>query len=224
MSTDKKSARKEAGKTPAPASSDPRKRASPRPSTSIVVATSGPIFFKSPAEFRDWLNKHHAIDSELLLGFYNKKSGLPGITYAEALDEALSLGWIDAVRKNLDTQRYTIRFTPRRAGSIWSLVNVKHVERLIAAGRMAASGLKAFEARKAHKTGIYSFELEEADFSPLLEQKFRADKNAWTFWQAQPPGYRRTLKHWVMRVKRGETRVRRLQVLLDASAKGLRLR
>lgn len=101
---------------------------------------------------------------------------------------------------------------------------MKHVERLIAAGRMAASGLKAFEARVAHKTGIYSFELEEADFSPALENKFRADKNAWMFWQAPPPGYRRTLKHWVMRAKRDETRVRRLQTLIDACARGLRLR
>ncbi|HEX9392583.1 MAG TPA: YdeI/OmpD-associated family protein [Usitatibacteraceae bacterium] len=198
------------------------KRREEIPAIGKAVAPDLPIFFKSAAEFRRWLNKHHAAETELLLGFHSLKSGLPGIGYAEALDEALCVGWIDGVRKNFDSTSYTIRFTPRKAGSIWSLVNVRHVERLTAAGRMTAAGIQTFAVRAAHKIGIYSFEVEEAEFSPALEKIFRANQPAWAFWLAQPPGYRRLAKHRVMRAKLEETRLRRLAKLIEVSARGLR--
>lgn len=180
-------------------------------------------FFTSPCEFRAWLETHHAKNTELLVGFYSKGSGLGGITYAEALNEALCFGWIDGVRRNVDAVSYSIRFTPRKTGSIWSLINVKHVERLMAAEHMAAAGIKAFEARQVHKTGIYSFEQKKHAFEPAQEKQLRANKKAWAFWEAQPPGYKRISMHWVTSAKQEATRARRLAQLIADSAAGFRL-
>jgi uncharacterized protein YdeI (YjbR/CyaY-like superfamily) len=182
-----------------------------------------PIFFKTPAEFRRWLTKHHASETELLAGFYRKDSGLGGITYGEALDEALCFGWIDGIKKKLDEVSYTHRFTPRKPRSTWSNINVRHVQRLTAAGRMMPAGLRAYEARETERTGVYSFEKTAHVFDTLLEKEFRANKRAWTFWEAQPPGYRRVSTHWVMSAKQAETRERRLAQLIADSASGLRL-
>ena len=180
-------------------------------------------FFVSPAEFRTWLTKHHAAVPELILGFYRKVSGKGRMSYAQALDEALCFGWIDGVRRKVDDLCFSIRFTPRRAGSIWSLINVAHVERLIAARRMAEPGLRAFDARQAHKTGVYSFEQKSHELGAALEKLFRANKTAWTFWQAQPPGYQRVSTHWVTSAKQEATRLRRLSQLIEESAVGNRL-
>jgi uncharacterized protein YdeI (YjbR/CyaY-like superfamily) len=180
-------------------------------------------FFKTPVEFRRWLTKHHASETELLVGFYRKGTGLGGITYGEALDEALCFGWIDGIKKKHDDVSYTHRFTPRKPRSIWSNINARHVERLTAAGRMTPAGIRAFEAREIQRTGVYSFEKKDHAFDATLEKKFRANKPAWKFWEAQPPGYRRVSTHWVMSAKQAETRERRLLQLVRDSANGLRL-
>jgi uncharacterized protein YdeI (YjbR/CyaY-like superfamily) len=181
------------------------------------------VFFKDDAEFRRWLQQHHASAAELLLGFHRKDSGRPGISYADALDEALCFGWIDGIRKKIDATSYSIRFTPRRPGSIWSLINVRHVERLMAQRRMAPPGVKAFDARDAAKTGIYSFEQRSHILDAEFEKKFRSSRKAWTFWEASPPGYRRVAIHWVTSAKRQETRERRLGQLIEACARDVRL-
>lgn len=180
-------------------------------------------FFKTATEFRAWFKKHHVSQTELLVGLYSKSAGKGGITYAEALDEALCYGWIDGVRKNRDSESYTIRFTPRKKNGIWSLVNVRHIERLTTARRMATPGIKAFEARRPEKTGVYSFEQKSHAFEPAQEMKFRAKKKAWAFWEAQPPGYRRLMIHWVTSAKKEETRLRRLTALVEHCAGGLRV-
>jgi uncharacterized protein YdeI (YjbR/CyaY-like superfamily) len=182
-----------------------------------------PIHFSDVAEFRAWLEAHHARATELLIAFYNKASGRGGLTYPAALDEALCFGWIDGLRKNLDAERYTIRFTPRKSGSIWSNVNVRHAERLLAAQRMHPAGQAAYAARDAKKTGIYSFEERPKKLPAALEKTFRAKKRAWAFWSEQPPGYRRTLIHWVVSAKREETRQRRLATLIAECAAGRRI-
>src|SRR5690349_14972292 len=142
-----------------------------------------PTFFKSPDEFRRWLEKNHASASELLVGFYKKDSGKRSITYAEALDEALCFGWIDGVRRRFDETSYTIRFTPRKPRSIWSLVNVRHVERLQRAGRMHAAGAAAFAQRDPKRTGIYSFENSPLELSREYEREFRKHNGAWEYFQ-----------------------------------------
>lgn len=181
------------------------------------------IYFKTAAEFRRWLAAHHATERELLVGFYRKASGTPGISYKEAVDEALCYGWIDGIKKRVDETRYTHRFTPRKAASIWSLVNAQRVEALIAAKRMAPAGLEAWERRNPEKTGVYSFENRPKSFDPGLERAFRKQAKAWTFFRAQPPGYQRLATFYVMSAQQQETRERRLAVLVARSAEGKRL-
>jgi uncharacterized protein YdeI (YjbR/CyaY-like superfamily) len=184
-----------------------------------------PRFFARPEEFRAWLERHHESASELLVGFHRKGTGRPSLTWPQAVDEALCFGWIDGVRRRVDAERYSIRFTPRRARSIWSDVNVARVAELTAQGRMRPSGVRAFEAREARRTGVYSHErTQDARLTPDEERRFRADGAAWDFFQSQPPGYRRTALHLVVSAKRPETRERRLAQLIEDSARGLRIK
>ncbi|MFY9574703.1 MAG: bacteriocin-protection protein, partial [Blastocatellia bacterium] len=115
-------------------------------------------FFKSPADFRKWLEKHHATVEELWVGYYKKSSGKPSITWPESVDQALCFGWIDGIRKSVDELSYKIRFTPRRPGSIWSSINIKRAQQLQSEGLMLPEGLKAFQVRKENRSGIYSYE------------------------------------------------------------------
>jgi len=181
-----------------------------------------PVFFQSAADFRDWLGQHHATARELLVGFYKKKSGR-GITYPEALDEALSFGWIDGVRKRIDAAAYTIRFTPRKPGSIWSAVNIERVRQLTSRGLMQPPGLRVYAGRDERKTRQYSYEREQRKLDPALDAALRADRKASAFFDAQPPGYRKTTIFWVMSAKKEETRARRLAHLIDRSASGARI-
>ncbi len=181
------------------------------------------VYFKTAAEFRRWLAAHHASERELLVGFYRKASGKPSISYKEAVDEALCFGWIDGIKKRVDEERYTHRFTPRKQDSIWSLVNATRVKELIALKRMAKPGLEAWERRDPKKTGIYSFENRPKTFDVALEREFRKQPAAWTFFRAQPPGYQRLMTFFVMSAKQQETRLRRLDRLITASAAGKRV-
>ena len=182
-----------------------------------------PTFFKTPADFRAWLEAHHASAPELLVGFFKKTSGRPSITWPESVDEALCFGWIDGVRRRIDEKSYSIRFTPRRKGSIWSNVNTKRVAALLQDNRMHPAGIAAFEARDPKKTGVYSFERETAALPREFVRKFRANARAWAFFCAQPPGYRRLVAYYVVSAKRPETRTRRLERLIDDSARGRRV-
>ena len=180
-------------------------------------------YFQSGGEFRAWLESNHDRASELLLGFYKKSVSKKGITYPEALDEALAFGWIDGVRRGVDEERYTIRFTPRKARSIWSNVNVKRVGELIAAGRMRDPGLATFAKRAAERSGIYSYEREPIELDAAATKVLNADRAALAFHEKQPPAYRRLVAHWVMRAKKPETRARRLQVLIANAREGKRI-
>ncbi len=181
-----------------------------------------PTFFQSAADFRRWLEQHHAAASELLVGFYRKELGR-GITYPEALDEALSFGWIDGVRKRFDAQSYTIRFTPRKPHSIWSVVNTKRVRELLSLGRMQPSGLGAFHGRDEKKSKQYSYERSHARLDPSLAAAWGANRKAASFFEAQPAGYRKVAIFWVMSAKKEETRARRLALLMERSASGKRI-
>ena len=171
----------------------------------------------------DGIERNHDGATELLLGFHKKSSGKKSITYAEALDEALCFGWIDGVRKNLNETSYTIRFTPRKPTSIWSNINVNHVERLQKEGRMHRAGLEAYERRNPERTGIYSFENRPRELAPEYEKLFRQNKAAWKFFQEQPPGYKRLMVFRTMSAKKEETRLRRLKQLIESSEKGVRM-
>ena len=180
-----------------------------------------PTFFATPAKFRRWLEAHHENDKELLVGFYKRGSAKESITWPESVDEALCFGWIDGVRRRIDDEAYSIRFTPRKRTSIWSAVNVARVAALTALGKMRPAGLAAFAARTPEKTGSYAFErAEAATLTPAQEKKLRANRKAAAFFDAQPPWYRRTATHWVISAKREETRERRLATLIADSAAG----
>jgi uncharacterized protein YdeI (YjbR/CyaY-like superfamily) len=181
-------------------------------------------YFRTASDFRRWLAVHHATARELLVGFYKKASGRPGISYKDAVDEALCFGWIDGIKKRVDDHRYTHRFTPRKAGSIWSLINTNRVKELIALGRMAKPGLEVFARRDPKKTGIYSFERQASTFDAGLERAFKKSAAAWSFFRAQPPGYQRLMTFYVMSAKQQATRERRLAVLVKSSAEGKRIR
>jgi len=179
--------------------------------------------FTTAQDLRAWLAKNHASVGELWIGFFKKKAKKQGTSYAEALDEALCYGWIDGVRYAVDDLSYKIRFTPRQLKSIWSLINVRHVERLKKLGKMAEPGLKAYEAREQHRTGIYSFEQKRRGLAAKHKKIFRANPAAWKFFSGQAPWYQRTCGHWVSSAKREETQQRRLATLIADSAAGKRI-
>jgi uncharacterized protein YdeI (YjbR/CyaY-like superfamily) len=179
-------------------------------------------FFKSAAECRRWLQQNHNKVTEQWFGFYKKSSGKPGITYAQAVDEALCFGWIDGLKKSVDESSYALRFTPRKPKSIWSVINTKRAEQLIKLGKMKPPGLKAFAARDPKKSGSYSFENPACKLSASCEREFKTHKDAWEFFRTQPPGYQRTATFWVMSAKQEATRLRRLARLISASEKKTR--
>jgi uncharacterized protein YdeI (YjbR/CyaY-like superfamily) len=183
-----------------------------------------PTFFATPAAFRAWLEEHHEIETELLVGFYKKPSGKPSITWPESVDQALCFGWIDGVRRSLGEEAYTIRFTPRKPRSNWSAVNVQRMGELIHEGLVHPAGLAAFERRSDDRTAIYASEQRKnAQLPPEYERRLRADAAASEFFDAQPPWYRRTATHWVISAKREATRERRLAQLIEDSASGRRI-
>ena len=177
-----------------------------------------PVFFPTPAAWRAWLEEHHAETDELWVGFYKKGSGKPSITWPESVDGALCFGWIDGVRKSLDEISYVIRFSPRRARSIWSTVNIKRVGELTKQELMHRAGLNAFERRTGERSEIYAYEQRKgAKLSSAYEKQFRANKQAWDFFRAQPPSYQRTASWWVISAKKEETRSKRLAQLIKDS-------
>jgi len=179
--------------------------------------------FRSPAAFRAWLAKHHGTATELLLRCYKVAAAHQGVTYAQALDEALCYGWIDGVRRSVDAISFSVRFTPRKPRSTWSRVNIGHVKRLIKEGRMAAPGLAAYRAREEERTGLYSFERGAMKLAAAYARRFKADQAAWAYFQGEAPWYRKTSIFWVMSAKRDATRERRLATLIQDSEAGRRI-
>jgi uncharacterized protein YdeI (YjbR/CyaY-like superfamily) len=175
--------------------------------------------FRDAAAFRKWLEANHASERELVVKLYKVHAKEKGMTYAQALDEALCFGWIDGVRRGGDEESFSIRFTPRTARSTWSAVNIKRATELDAAGRMHESGLTAFRKRSAERSGIYAYENRQTELTLDYAKKLRSNKTAWKFFESQPPWYRRTAIYWVMSAKKEETRERRLASLIEVSAK-----
>jgi uncharacterized protein YdeI (YjbR/CyaY-like superfamily) len=183
-----------------------------------------PVFFADAGEFRRWLAANAATAGEIFLGYHKINPGKPSLTWPESVDEALCVGWIDGVRKRIDDHSYQIRFSARRADSVWSSINIARAEVLIREGRMQPAGLAAFGRRTARKSSIYSYE-QEGTLTLSAEEitTFRRDKNAWAHLQSTPPEYRKSMIHWVVSASREATRVRRLQKFIEACAAGKRL-
>jgi len=184
---------------------------------------SSPKAFKTPADFREWLQKHHASKTELMLRLFKVHALHKGIGYRQALDEALCWGWIDGVVRSLDADSFQQRYSPRKSKSNWSRVNIKRMEELIAAGRAAPPGIAAFERRNKIAVAPYSFENRNITLSQAFMKRLKANRKAWKFFQSEPPGYRRTTLFWVMHAKKEETRERRFRTMLERMAKGERM-
>lgn len=186
---------------------------------------TAPVFFATSADFRRWLDANAETARELLVGFHKVGSGLPSLSWSESVDEALCHGWIDGVRKRIDEHRYSIRFTPRKPGSIWSAINIAKVAQLETEGRMHAAGLRAFAGRSEARSRVYSHEREiDAELSAAELRAFRRERVAWDFFEATPPSYRKVMLHWITTAKRAETRAARLLKLMTACAAGERLK
>ncbi|HEX6620065.1 MAG TPA: YdeI/OmpD-associated family protein [Solirubrobacteraceae bacterium] len=184
-----------------------------------------PTFFATPEDLRAWLEAHHDSETELLVGFHKKGLGRPSITWPESVDQALCFGWIDGVRRRIDDDSYSIRFTPRKQRSTWSAVNLRRVGELTELGLVRPAGLAAFERRSDDRTAIYAYEQRRtAKLDAEQERRFRANAGAWKWFQAQPAGYRRTASYWVISARRPQTRERRLEQLIENSAAGRTIR
>jgi uncharacterized protein YdeI (YjbR/CyaY-like superfamily) len=182
-----------------------------------------PEFFKTPAAFRAWLQSNHRMKDELHVGYHKKHTGRPSMTWPESVAEALCFGWIDGIRRSINDEAYMIRFTPRRPKSRWSAVNVKMIAELEAAGKMTAAGRAVFEARPNPKDLGYTYERRDSRFDQKRLQALKGSPAAWKFFRAQPTGYQRLMRYWVMSAKRDETRDRRMAKLIESSARCERL-
>jgi len=182
-----------------------------------------PTFFASPGKLRAWFVKNHATRTELWVGFHKKDSGKPSVTWPESVDEALCVGWIDGLRKGIDATSYTIRFTPRKPTSIWSAINLRKVKELVKSGHMRPAGLAIYEARRDKEHKGYSIAALTTELDPKYAKLMRKNAAAWKFYQAQPPGYRKMVTHWVTNAKQEATRMARLEILMTHSARGERI-
>lgn len=185
----------------------------------------GVTYFATPEAFRAWLAEHDGKRDELWVGFWKKATGKPSITWPESVDQALCFGWIDGIRKKVDEEAYTIRFTPRREGSVWSSRNIERYAAMEKAGLVEPSGRAAWERRTEDKSSLYSYEQKKRlALSPAYLERLKADRAAWSDWEARPPGYKRQVAHWIMSAKKEETRLRRLEQLIGDSAQARKVK
>lgn len=183
-----------------------------------------PIFFTNTQTLRQWFIDNHQTETELIVGYYKKGVEKETITWSDSVDEAICFGWIDGVRKSIDEISYQIRFTPRKATSIWSKVNIEKVERLKKQNLMFPSGIVAFEKRKEDKSMIYSFEQDVVELPSNFEELFRANPKAWDFFTKQAPSYQKTAIWKIISSKQDTTKIRKLQELIEDSANGRKIK
>jgi uncharacterized protein YdeI (YjbR/CyaY-like superfamily) len=176
--------------------------------------------FPDPRLFRSWLQRHHDTANELVVRCYKQAQAGRGMTYRQALDEALCFGWIDGVRGSVDAHSFTVRFTPRQAGSVWSRVNLRRARELQVEGRLHPPGVAALRRRRVSP---YSYESRPQALPPSMMKRLRHEASAWNFFRLQPQGYQRTAVYWVMSAKRAKTREARFGILRSSSQQGLRI-
>ncbi|MFC1233811.1 YdeI family protein [Vibrio sp. F74] len=179
------------------------------------------IFFKNQDEFTVWLEAHHAEANELWVGFYKKSSGRVSLTWSTSVDTALCFGWIDGIRKTMDKESYKIRFTPRKAQSVWSAVNIKKVKTLMQLGKMKPEGINIFNNRTDREG--YSSEQRNVPLGKEYEGQIRRNEPAWLFFVNLAPSYKRDSIWWVMSAKKKETQLKRLCILIASSEAGLKI-
>jgi uncharacterized protein YdeI (YjbR/CyaY-like superfamily) len=177
------------------------------------------LHVKDRNRWRTWLRKNPRGVSEIWLLHHRKDSGNPRITYDDAVQEALCFGWIDSTIKKIDEARFAQRFTPRKARSRWSAVNIQRVRKLMAEGRMTAPGLKAFSPGLRGETPSPPTQLRKD-----LKEQFQMQADAWENFQHFPPFYQRMTIRWVASATKKETQLKRLKQLVEFSARNQRIK
>jgi uncharacterized protein YdeI (YjbR/CyaY-like superfamily) len=182
-----------------------------------------PVYFQNQSEFREWLEKNHNKESEIIIGYYKVGTGKPSMTWSQSVDQAICFGWIDGIRRSVDKDRYSIRFTPRRLTSNWSNVNIKKVGELKKKGLMKKPGLDIYNKRKDSKSGMWNFDRESIKLDDNLERLFKTNNIAWEFFVKQAPSYQKTKSLWIMSAKQEATKISRLKKLIMACEKQIKL-
>lgn len=178
----------------------------------------------SRSEWRAWLAENHTGESEVWLVYYKKHTGKPSVTYMESVKEALCFGWIDGIKKSIDDETYMHRFTPRKASSKWSPLNIKLAGELIEAGEMTEAGLKAFEKRREYDDELLkSIKAKDMPLSPEIEKSLKTNQKAWDYYNQLTPGYRKQYAGWLQSAKRPETREKRLKEAIELLASNKKL-
>jgi len=180
-------------------------------------------FFPTPADFRKWLKQNHKTETELIVGFYKVKTGKASINWSQSVDQALCYGWIDGIRRSIDDESYSIRFTPRKNNSIWSAINIGKVAELTQSGLMTEAGQKAYSFRTEDMSKVYSYEGSPLEFAAIYQKEFKKNKSAWEFYLKQPPSYKKLVIHSVMSAKQEKTRLSRLSKVIKASKEQRRI-
>lgn len=185
-----------------------------------MPSSGKPAFFASPAKFDAWLARHGGRRQEVVVGYWKVGTGKRSMTWPESVEVALRHGWIDGVRHSLGADSYTIRFTPRKAGSHWSAINLATAGRLVREGRMTPAGAAAFAARREDRVARASYEQRKAArLAPMDVRRFKADAKAWAWFAASAPSYQSACAWWIQSAKRPETRRRRLERVIFHAGK-----
>ena len=169
------------------------------------------LYTPTRAAWREWLENHHESANEIWLTFYKKHTGKPCISYDDAVEEALCFGWIDGIKKRVDEERYTHRFSPRKRKSVWSEWNKKRVDKLMKQGLMTEAGM--ILVREAQKNGTWEEVIvrEQGDKIPKeFQNALNANKKALDHFHKMAPGYKKQYILWILDAKRTETRERRI--------------
>jgi len=181
------------------------------------------IFLKTPNDFRDWLELNHQTSTVQWIGFYKKSTGLDSITWPQSVDQALCYGWIDGLRKSIDSLSYKIRFTPRKANSHWSAVNLKRMEELTKLGLVRPAGQSIYQNRILHRAKLAAHEQTEVKLSVECLKKFMHEAKAWKDFNTRSPSYQKQCIWWIMSAKKEETREKRLGILIESCEKGAKI-
>ena len=180
-------------------------------------------FFKTQNDLRKWFEKNHLNEGELILGYYKKATKKPSVEWSESVDQAICFGWIDGIRRKIDEESYSIRFTPRSAKSHWSAVNIEKVKRLSKAGLMHPAGDAAFKKMDPKNAKQFAYEQAQVGLDKHYEDQIKANKKAWAFYQKLAPSCKKVTIYWVISAKQESTRKRRLLVLIESAEQGLKI-
>lgn len=182
-----------------------------------------PLFFATPSDLRAWFEAHHQTEKEVWIGYYKKATGIPSIDWSQSVDEAICFGWIDGIRRSIDEKSFKIRFTPRNPKSHWSGVNLAKVEKLLELGKMTPAGLEVYHRRDEKKSRQASYERQNVELDTEYEARIRQNENAWQYYENLAASYKKASIHWVMSARKEETRLRRLEILIQSCEAGQKI-